>query len=83
MLIVKAKSVEDYLDRYYKKSRYTGRGKEYAQVLLTSYQEEFERRGFVCTSHHDNVTGELIAWPTYPGIILTIEKRAPVRFPNF
>lgn len=59
MRIVKASSVEDYLDRYYKKSRMT-------PTLLQSYREEFERNGYVCTSHHDNVTGEFIAWPHYP-----------------
>ena len=66
MLIVKAKSVKDYLNKYYKKSRYTGRGKDYAKILFASYQEEYAERGFVCTSHHDNVTGEFIAWPMYP-----------------
>ncbi|MCK4328772.1 hypothetical protein KAX02_02910 [candidate division WOR-3 bacterium] len=66
MQIVKAKSVEDYLNRYYKRDRYTGRGKEYAQSVLVSYQEEYARRGYVVTSHHDNTTGELIAWPFYP-----------------
>jgi len=66
MLIVEAKSVEDYLDRYYKKSRYTLCGKEYAGELLASYQKEYAQRGYVCTSHHDNVTGEMIAWPHYP-----------------
>ncbi len=67
MRIVKAKSVKDYLERYYKRDRYTGRGKEYAAVLLQSYEEEFKRRGYVVTSHRDNVIGEIIAWPTYPG----------------
>lgn len=61
MLIVKAKSVKDYLDRYYKKSRMT-------PTLLDSYQKEYAERGFVCTSHHDNVTGEFIAWPEYPNM---------------
>lgn len=61
MLIVKAKSVEDYLNRYYKKSRMT-------PTLLKSYQEEYDKYGYVCTSHHDNVTGEFIAWPEYPNM---------------
>jgi hypothetical protein len=59
MLIVEAKSVKDYLERYYKKSRMT-------DTMLESYEEEYAERGFVCTSHHDNVTGEMIAWPYYP-----------------
>ena len=59
VLIVKAESVKDYLAKYYKKDRMT-------PTLWESYQEEYDRRGFVTTSHHDNVIGELIAWPYYP-----------------
>ena len=59
MRIVKAKSVKDYLDKYYKKSRMT-------DTMLESYEEEYAARSFVCTSHHNNVTGEMIAWPYYP-----------------
>ena len=66
MKIVQAGNIKDYLDRYYKKARYTGRGAEYAASLLKSYKAEYEKFGYVCTSLHDNVTGECIAWPTYP-----------------
>ncbi len=59
MKIVEAKSVEDYLERYYKKSRMT-------PTKLDSYEKEYKEFGYVCTSHHDNVTGEFIAWPFYP-----------------
>jgi hypothetical protein len=57
--IVKAESIEDYLNKYYKKDRRT-------PTLIEIYKEEYEKYGYVCTSHHDNVTGEFIAWPTYP-----------------
>lgn len=57
--IVEANDVEEYLNRYYKKSRMT-------PTMLASYEAEFARHGYVCTSHHDNVTGEFIAWPYYP-----------------
>jgi len=67
MRTVQAISVQDYLNRYYKKDRYTGRGAEYAAALLKSYEFEYEKNGYVCTSRFDNVTGECIAWPTYPG----------------
>lgn len=59
MKIVQATSVQDYLDKYYKKNRMT-------PTMLASYQAEYAARGYVCTSHHDNVTGEGIAWPYYP-----------------
>jgi len=42
---VEADSVEDYLDRYYKPERYTGRGEEYAAALLKSYKEDVEATG--------------------------------------
>jgi hypothetical protein len=57
--IVEAESVKDYLDKYYKKDRRT-------DTLLESYTEEYNKYGYVCTSQHDNVTGEFIAWPYYP-----------------
>uniref|UniRef100_A0A6H1ZWL9 Uncharacterized protein n=1 Tax=viral metagenome TaxID=1070528 RepID=A0A6H1ZWL9_9ZZZZ len=66
MQIVQASGVRDYLDKYYKKARYIGRGAEYAAALLKSYEAEYEKFGYVCTSRFDNVTGECIAWPTYP-----------------
>jgi hypothetical protein len=59
MRVVEASSVENYLDRYYKPSRRT-------DTLLAFYEEELEEFGYVCTSHHDNVTGEFIAWPHLP-----------------
>jgi hypothetical protein len=59
MRLVEATSVADYLDRYYKPARRT-------PTLLQTYEEEFARDGYVCTSHHDNVTGEFIAWPRLP-----------------
>ncbi len=59
MKLVQADSVKDYLDRYYKKSRMTS-------TLQASYEQELARDGFVCTSHHDNVTGEFICWPIIP-----------------
>ena len=58
--IVKAESIEDYLNKYYKQNKMT-------DTLLASYTEEYKRRGYICTSYHDNVIGEFIAWPHYPG----------------
>ena len=42
MRIVKAKSVKDYLERYYKRDRYTGRGKEYAAVLYNRMKKNLK-----------------------------------------
>jgi hypothetical protein len=59
---VPAENVADFLARYYKRSRYTGRGDEYAACLLKSYTEEFEKYGFCFISHHDSNTGEVTAF---------------------
>jgi len=56
--IVKAKSVKDYLNKYYKKDRMTS-------TLLSQYESEYKKYSFVCTSRHDNNLGEFIAWPHY------------------
>lgn len=64
--IVEADSVADYLQKYYKQDRLkdidsiSGEG-----TLLRFYEIDFECFGFICTSHHDNITGEFIAWPKY------------------
>ena len=59
---VDAKSVSDFLDKYYKRERYRGRGTEYAKTLLTSYELEFDKRGLCFISQHDSNTGELVAF---------------------
>lgn len=59
---VEADSVEDFLSRYYKPERYIGRGEEYAQSLLRSYQNEFEQEDFAFISRHDSVTGKAVAF---------------------
>ena len=59
---VPASSVADCLERYYKPDRYHGRGAEYAATLLASYEADFARDGYVIISHHDNVTGKIVAF---------------------
>lgn len=59
---VPATSVQDFLARYYKAERYTGRGEEYAQGLLASYQKEFETEGYVFISRHDSNTGKSVSF---------------------
>jgi len=59
---VSADSVEDFLDRYYKPQRFRGRGEEYAQALIASHQADFDRYGYDIISHHDSVTGRVVAW---------------------
>ncbi len=64
--IVEAKSVADYLARYYKQDRLKDLDKAYGDnTLLSLYEIEYRHLGFICTSPHSSVTGQFIAWPTY------------------
>jgi hypothetical protein len=54
-------NVADFLAKYYKTDRYTGRGEEYAAGLLASYQANYDRDGFTFISRHDSKTGEIVA----------------------
>lgn len=61
---VDAESVADFLTRYYKPDRYTGRGADYAACLLASKEEEVTTKGFALISHHDSITGNPVSY--YP-----------------
>lgn len=62
--VTDVRTVEEFLARYYKPDRYTGRGEEYAAILLASHQEHCNRQGYDFISHHDSVTGRVVAF--YP-----------------
>ena len=59
---VHAVSIEDFLDRYYRPQRFRGRGDEYAGQLIASHQRSFDKFGYDIISHHDSVTGRVVAW---------------------
>ena len=59
---VKAFSLEDFMDRYYKPDRYRGRGLDYAAGLLASKRADLEQDGWTIISHHDSVTGKVVAY---------------------
>ncbi|MDX9863227.1 MAG: hypothetical protein RBT34_00325 [Anaerolineaceae bacterium] len=59
---VPADSVADFLARYYKTDRYHGRGKEYAAILLASYEKDFAKDGFCFISRHDSKTGQVVSF---------------------
>lgn len=60
--VTNVKTVVEFLDRYYKKDRYTGRGKEYAAIVLKSHEETFEMHGVDWISKFESVTGEVVAF---------------------
>ena len=63
---VEAASVEDFLERYYLRDRYHGRGADYAAAVLASHQSDFERDGFDIISRHESVTGSVVAFFAAP-----------------
>lgn len=50
-------TVAEFLARYYKPERYTGRGKEYAAGLLESYRQQVAEQGHTFISRHDSING--------------------------
>jgi len=60
--VTDVKTVEQFLNKYYKPDRYTGRGDEYARTLLESYKKDFANDGVVLICHHDSVTGKAVSF---------------------
>lgn len=51
------KTVEEFLDKYYKHDRFWGRGEEYAGCLISSHQHDVLDYGYDLISRHDCVLG--------------------------
>lgn len=60
--VTDVQTVAEFLAKYYKRDRYTGRGAEYAACLLASHTKSFEVDGYDIISHHDSNTGEVVAF---------------------
>ena len=56
--IGEVETVKDFLDCYYKRDRYTGRGDDYAAVLLRSHEDDLQRNGYDLISQHDSRIGD-------------------------
>jgi hypothetical protein len=54
-------TVKEFLDKYYRRDRYTGWGEEYAACLLAHHEDDFVKYGYDCISHYDSRTGEVVA----------------------
>ena len=59
---VPASSVEDFRQRYTKPRAYRERGPEYVAAVLQSARRDLEKYGYTIISHHDSVTGEIVAY---------------------
>ena len=64
---VEAASVADFMARWYKTDRYTGRNKttgwddDYASGLLASYEAAFAKDGYISIGEHESVTGRIVS----------------------
>ncbi len=59
-VVTDVSTVKEFLDKYYRPDRYTGRGAEYAAVLVKSHEDNCKRWGYDLISHHDSKTGEVV-----------------------
>lgn len=59
---VEADNIEDFLNRFYKPDRYTGRGEVYTDTLLRSRQLDVQADGFTWISRHDSITGRCVSY---------------------
>jgi hypothetical protein len=59
-------TVELFLKKYMKPSRYTARGKDYVDRLISSHQEDIINRGYTAISHHESITGAFVSFIPKP-----------------
>jgi hypothetical protein len=53
---------DEFLEKYYKPERFTGRDKETEIALRSSYKEELEKEGYTYISHFDSVRGKVVVF---------------------
>jgi hypothetical protein len=53
-------TIQEFLSKYYRPDRYTGRGEEYAKTVLASHEKHFKELGFDLISRHESVTGQAV-----------------------
>ena len=59
-------TVQGFLRKYMKPSRYKARGKEYADRLISCHQEDIINKGYAAISHHESITGEFVTFIPKP-----------------
>lgn len=60
--VTDVKTVAEFLDKYYRKDRYTGRGEEYAKEVLRNHEAGFKELGVDWISKHESLTGAVVAF---------------------
>jgi hypothetical protein len=55
-------TIEEFCNKYYKPDRFKNRGQEYMDCVIKSDYKDMENYGYVIISHHDSITGEVVAF---------------------
>jgi len=67
-------SVEEFIDKYYKHSRYKGRGEDYAKSLLKSHEEDYKEYGYTLISRHESNLGVALYFGAIPDWAQTVDQ---------
>lgn len=60
--VTDCKTLDEFMNRYYKHSRYRGQGEEHAHNLFQSHRKDLLELGVDWISNHDSNTGEIVAF---------------------
>jgi hypothetical protein len=60
--VTDCKDVNEFAHKYRKPDRFTGRGEEHEKALMQNHIDDIAKRGYTTISHHDNVTGSIVAY---------------------
>ena len=60
IIVTDVSNVEEFLNKYYRGDRYTGRGLDYAKAVLQSHQDDFNKWGHTLISRHESVLGQAV-----------------------
>ena len=60
--VIDVNTVAEFLHRYYRPDRYTGRGEEYATILLKHHEDDFKKFGVDWISKYDSLTGNVVSF---------------------
>jgi hypothetical protein len=56
------RSIEEFLQKYTKHQRHSGRGQEYVKARIESHVQGLNKYGYTIITHHDSVTGETVSF---------------------
>lgn len=59
---VQANSIEDFILKYGKPSRYQERGNDYMNTCIQSHKDDLLKYGYDIITHHNSKTGETVSY---------------------